>query len=105
MTTSVAPSRPGGRVRLTRRGRVVVLLALLLLLSLVFSVGHATMAAGQDDRQDRVLVVQQGETLWDIAQRVKPGQDPRPLVHTILEANAGVRSGLRAGQQLRIPAG
>ena len=47
-------------------------------------------------------VVQPGDTLWSIARRVAPGQDPRPVVDGLIRAN-DVRGGLEAGQELTIP--
>ena len=38
-------------------------------------------------------VVQPGETLWGIAQRYRPNEDPRKVVYEIQEAS-GVESGL-----------
>jgi Tfp pilus assembly protein FimV len=59
---------------------------------------------GPDRPAPRVTyVVQPGDTLWSIANRVAPGQDPRPVVDRLIEAN-DVRGGLRAGQELSIPA-
>ena len=47
-------------------------------------------------------VVQPGDTLWSIARRVAPGQDPRPVVDGLIAAN-DLRGGLQAGQELSIP--
>lgn len=50
-------------------------------------------------------VVREGDTLWSIAARVAPGEDPRPLVDAISAAN-GVNAGaLVPGQTLLVPAG
>jgi Tfp pilus assembly protein FimV len=58
---------------------------------------------GPDRPAPRVTyVVVSGDTLWSIAQRVAPGQDPRPVVDGMIEAN-GLHSGLQAGQELLIP--
>jgi len=95
-------SRPG-RLRLTRRGRVAVVLTSLLVLSLFLSVGHATFASGPDGPRDRVRVVQPGETLWSIATRLRPHEDPRPFIQQVVELNGLATAGLDAGQRLRIP--
>jgi Tfp pilus assembly protein FimV len=47
-------------------------------------------------------VVVSGDTLWSIAQQVAPGQDPRPVVDGMIEAN-DLHGGLQAGQELMIP--
>ncbi len=48
-------------------------------------------------------VVEPGDTLWSIARRVAPGQDPRPVVDGLIEAN-DLHGGLQAGQELSVPA-
>ena len=49
-----------------------------------------------------VYVVQPGDTLWDIAVAVAPGEDPRGLVHELADAAGG--STLEPGQQIVIGA-
>jgi len=50
-------------------------------------------------------VVRPGDSVWDIAERVSPGTDPRPLVDAIVEANRLDPSSLTPGQTLLIPTG
>jgi LysM repeat protein len=108
-TTSSAPSGP---VRLTRRGRVVVLLTLLSLLLVAFSLGRSahSEAAGRTPGQTSApltaytqTTVHQGETLWSVARRVAPGHDPRGLVQQIRELNHLDSASVQAGQQLVLP--
>ena len=49
-----------------------------------------------------VYVVQPGDTLWDIALAIAPG-DPRALIHDLAEAAGG--AALEPGQQILIDAG
>ena len=49
-----------------------------------------------------MVVVQPGDTLWQIATDLTPGTDPRPLVAALGELLDG--SGLQPGQELVIPA-
>jgi LysM repeat protein len=49
-------------------------------------------------------VVQPGDTLWSISQRVRPGADPRETIAWIQDANAVDAVGLQAGQSLVVPA-
>lgn len=72
-----------GRVRLTRRGRVVVLVFFLLLAGIGAAVAApASRAAGRNDRaSDRAhrapaVVVGRDDTLWSIAERHLPGRQP-----------------------------
>jgi LysM repeat protein len=92
-------------VRLTRRGRVAVVLALLAALVVVLiSAGHPTDAAGHGPRTQPVTVtVQTGETLWQLASRVAPDVDPRLVIDEIEQLNGLSDLTVYAGQQLRVP--
>ena len=48
-------------------------------------------------------VVREGDTLWSIAQRVAPGEDPRPLVDAIVSANRVDAGAIVPGQTLLVP--
>lgn len=52
----------------------------------------------------RYVVVQGGDTLWSIAGDVAPSADRRDTVAEIVELNALPGSGIRAGQQIAVPA-
>jgi hypothetical protein len=94
-----------GRTRLTRRGRILVrALAIVLVVALFLLVAPGlARGVGPDRPAQRVTyVVEPGDTLWSIARRVAPGQDPRPVVDRLIETN-DLRSGLQAGQELSIP--
>ena len=47
--------------------------------------------------------VKPGDTLWSIARRIAPGQDPRPVVDELINENH-LRGSLQAGQALEVPA-
>ncbi|MCZ3386178.1 MAG: LysM peptidoglycan-binding domain-containing protein [Actinomycetia bacterium] len=49
-------------------------------------------------------VVQPGETLWAIAERVDAESDPRETVARIVAMNDLPNSSVQAGQELQIPA-
>lgn len=49
-----------------------------------------------------VYVVQPGDTLWDIARALVPGEDPRALVHELAGTAGG--AGLEPGQRIIIDA-
>jgi hypothetical protein len=102
-----ARSEAVGAVRLTRRGRLVVFAACLAALGGGFTVLGSPAASTHTTyhpAQHRV-VVQPGQTLWDIAKQVAPGQDPRIVIDEIVDLNALSSAGeIRAGQPLYIPA-
>jgi LysM domain len=101
------PARAVRTTRITRRGRVVVLLALVALLFAAFSYGRAGTQAATVAEPRLALVettVQPGESLWTVAQRIAPETDPREVVQQIRRINDLSGSGLQAGQQLLLPA-
>lgn len=99
-------TRPASSVRLTRRGRLVItVLGVLVLLALI-SVGRTGSQAATATETGPALTqatVQSGETLWSVAQRIAPDNDPREVVAQIRRINDLPTSGLRVGQQLLLP--
>jgi hypothetical protein len=97
--------RRPGRLRLTRRGRVVVVLVALVLLVLGFSVGRVSSQAAGNARGHAVhtVTVRAGETLWQIARRVSPQSDPRVVVWQLEQVNHLSDGRVLAGQQLVLP--
>jgi len=101
-----APTRATRTVRLTRRGRAFVLLSLIALLLAAFSLGRQGSSAATHLTAQSVLqqtTVETGETLWSLARRVAPDNDPREVVQQIRQINHLQGSNLRAGQQLLLP--
>jgi hypothetical protein len=99
------PARPLGRLHLTRRGRLVILLISVLVLFGFFSLGRvSTQAAPPGGRlQLRTLVVQSGQTLWGIATRVAPGADPRQTITELTALNHLSRPVVTPGEVLVLP--
>lgn len=101
--TSAAP-----RVRLTRRGRAVLVLLLAALLLTVFSLGQrdtqaAAVGAGSGASAPTETIVQPGESLWSVAQRIAPDNDPREVIAQIRRLNDLETSDLLIGQHLLLP--
>lgn len=104
MSRTPVPGRPEQR----RRGRrFVVVLATATVLGAW--AGPAADALGGKDGVERVArtsyVVRDGDTLWSIATRLAPGEDPRPVVDAIAATNGVDAGALVPGQTLVIPAG
>ncbi len=96
----------GGEVRLTRRGRLVVVLAFLtVLLGVLLALGGYSAAsdASSPAAPTRTVVVEEGDTLWGIASAVADGRDVREVVHELEEANALSGPELVEGQRLAVP--
>jgi hypothetical protein len=100
------PRAPRPSVRLTRRGRVLLLLTLLALVLVAFSLGRTSAGASAGSRAPvarPITVVQPGETLWAIARRVAPGADPRATVARLTALNDLGSAPIVAGQRLVLP--
>jgi len=105
-TRVARPAAPG--VRLTRRGRLTVLVLFLGLAFALFTmVGGHSAATGEAGRpvETRTIVVGEGDTLWDIASDIaEPGQT-REMIHYIEELNSLPGPSLMRGQKLAVPVG
>ncbi|MBA2697908.1 MAG: LysM peptidoglycan-binding domain-containing protein [Nocardioidaceae bacterium] len=104
--TRRVPPRADGPVRLTRRGRLLIFLTLVAVTcAAVASVAGPALSAGEAHHApSRTVVVSSGETLWEIAQQIAPGEDPREVIDDIVDLNALNDAGsIRVGQQLQIP--
>ncbi len=96
----------GGELRLTRRGRVVVLLAFLaLVMGAVLALGGYSAASDTSGpaAPTRTVVVEDGDTLWGIAAQLAEGVDVRETVHELEELNALPGPELVEGQRLAVP--
>lgn len=102
-----APAPRPAALRLTRRGRLVVVvlfLAALLAGGVLFG-STSTRATGEAGapRDYQYLVVQPGQTLWGIAKDVAPNEDPRATIEAIRRLNALSDGGIEAGQRIALP--
>lgn len=95
-----------GPVRLTRRGRLVVLLAalgLVLAVAFVLASGSAATRDAGTPEPTRVVMVGTGDTLWDIASGLAVDGDVRSMMEEIERLNALESGMLVVGQELRVP--
>ncbi len=93
-------------LRLTRRGRVAVLLAALLTVAvLVVALGSSTIAAGDagDPVPTQTVTVQPGDTLWKLATDANPNGDLRQTVDDIMRLNSLPTAHLPMGSEVAVP--
>jgi len=111
LSPGLAPARRVQRsapapMRLTRRGRLVLLT---LLVAVVFAalmmLGDQSAATGEAGTpvETRLVQVGEGDTLWVIASEVAGSGDVRQMMHQIEQLNALPSAGLVVGQELAIP--
>lgn len=103
-TAPLAPARRSA-VRLTRRGTVVLSVAVLGLGTLMLLIAHLSLGladAVAAPLSAAPVTVQAGDTLWSIAQRVAPNRDPRPVVSRLRSVNHLGTVALTPGQTLKV---
>ena len=107
----VPPNRSAG-IRLTRRGRVVLIftVALALLGGLWLSADRGALAGSKGDEAGPVpataresVIVGRHDTLWEIASRARPEIDPRITVRRIIDLNSLSGPIVQPGQRLLLP--
>lgn len=100
-------TRASGR-RLTRRGRVLLLgvLTMLLTTALVgWGAARSGLAStGSGPRGHTTVIVVEGDTVWSIAAQVAPGADRRAVVRRIIATNRLHGPHIEPGQRLVVPA-
>jgi LysM repeat protein len=96
---------PGTRVRLTLRGRLVLIVLAALLLSGIGVLAKAatSSASGPAVTSHAMITVQPGDTLWSIATKAAPNADPRATVQRIVDLNGMSGTAIASGEQLRLP--
>jgi nucleoid-associated protein YgaU len=101
----VTAPRPS-TLRLTHRGRLVVLgLGLAATLGLGFYAASVSTASDHAE-QTRVVTVQPGQTLWDISARASAatgGGDVRSMMSHLETINHLASTSVQVGQHLRVP--
>lgn len=107
------PTRPSvsrSRLRLTRRGRVVLaaIVALpLVVIALWFGLNSGVAGAASQSSAGTVAIqhvtVAQGESLWQVAETIAPHEDPRDVISAIVDFNGLQSSVVMPGQSLAVP--
>lgn len=104
LRTAPLASARRSAVRLTRRGTVVLSVAVLGLGTLMLLVAHLSLGSTDavvPPASAAPVTVQAGDTLWSIAQRVAPNRDPRPVVSRLRSVNHLGTIALTPGQTLK----
>jgi hypothetical protein len=105
-SSTLAPVRgSAGEIRLTARGRLVVLVLALMVIAVVGVLLSATSSADDDSSgyPTRTVVVAAGDTLWAIADDAAGDESTRDMVSRIQSINALDTAGLQAGQRILVP--
>lgn len=107
VTEAAAPA-----LRLTRRGRVVLVGLLVFaaaLISFAAARGADATATGvppaRYEKNLSQVVVEPGDSLWSIAVRAEPAADPRLVIQQITDLNALPGALVVPGQRLWVPKG
>jgi hypothetical protein len=92
-------------LRLTRRGRVVLVLLAMLLVAPMATWGATAVASSPGEPTEvRVHAVQPGETLWGLAEEIAtPGEDVRHAVARLQDLNEMSTGAVRVGELLLLP--
>ena len=90
-----------------RRRRTVAAVAAALIGVLMSPLAAGAVRRGEPSAPaaQQVVVVQTGDTLWSIAQRVRPGDDPREVAAEIAATNGVQPGALTVGVSLVVPLG
>lgn len=103
---TLSPGRARRPLRWTRRGRV--LMRLLVAMALLCAGSGLGLAVARADEHRgappaQTIVVEPGQTLWEIASQLAPGQDPREVIARIRATNRLDSAALSVGQRLTLP--
>jgi hypothetical protein len=106
--TADTSARPAARLRITRRGRVVLgaLLAAPIAIALAVStLGSPPAEAGSTVSTANFdhITVAAGESLWELAAWIAPEADPRQVVSDLVALNQLPSTAVQPGQRLAIP--
>lgn len=100
---SPSPRSGKPRLRLTRRGRVVVFVFFLLLAAAAITLAATASRAADPARPAGTTVVQEGDTLWSIADRHHPRGDRVAVIEEIRRLNSLHGYTVFVGQELKLP--
>lgn len=105
-TVHTTTAIPQPRLRLTRRGRAVfttLAATPLVIAALAFALNGGMATATVEAGSTEYVTVLSGQSLWQLAQEVAPGEDTREVVAQLLRANSLDSAEVFPGQQLAVP--
>jgi hypothetical protein len=100
---------PRTRLRITRRGRIVLTALVAAPLALgaglvALNGGAAVASKDASGATFEYVTVSSGQSLWDLAEEIAPSADPRDVIASVVDLNRLPTSDVAAGQQLAVPA-
>jgi hypothetical protein len=100
---------PRTRLRITRRGRLVLTALVATPLALgaglvALNGGAAVASKDASGTAFEYVTVSSGQSLWDLAEEIAPSADPRDVIASVVDLNRLPTSDVAAGQQLAVPA-
>lgn len=100
--------KPSGRIRLTRRGRVVLTsLAAAPLIAIAAWAGVSALPAVATSSSSTVVfeyaTIEAGQSLWQLAATIAPEVDPRDVIADLMRLNQLDSSTVSPGQRIAIP--
>ncbi|MBT2500450.1 LysM peptidoglycan-binding domain-containing protein [Agromyces sp. ISL-38] len=107
-----APSPAGGqahaRLRLTRRGRIVfttlaAVPVVVWALATILGAGGAAAEVDGAGAMFEYVTIDQGDSLWAIAESIAPNGDPRVVIDEIIRLNGLDGAVVEPGQRLALP--
>lgn len=106
---AVPASSSAPRLRLTKRGRAVLMFLAatpLVIAALAFALngGGATASLEGSSVAFQYVTVESGQTLWQLAESIAPAADPRDVIAEIMQLNQLQSADVYAGQELAVPA-
>ena len=98
----------GGRIKLTRRGRVVFTsLAAAPLIAVAAWIGVSAMPAVATSSSSSVVfeyaTIESGQSLWQLASSIAPEADPRDVIAELMRLNQLDSTTVSPGQRIAIP--
>jgi len=105
--TPAEPDVRGPELRLTRRGRLAMFLSTVLMLGVLGVIlGSTTVATDEPGAPvpATMVVVEPGQTLWDLAAKANPNGDIRTTVDDIMRLKSIESAGaMQAGDTIAVP--